>query len=346
MVSPLAFQAKVGGQYVVAVVCEDLTNRMVDLYQEARTLDDPREVLQTCNLAGPPAGGRVTGSMAEAGTVSIATVNARSTTGDWAFDLGPRTGTFNLVASSADRIAIRRGISVMGDVALSPRIDLGQEGTPLALTGFAVTNPTMTEAVSVNIALSTSSTFATIYRGSIDAARIAPGSILAANDRQTASVRAVEGNRFRSLRRPVGVGMNAPFTFPEPIGERFSIDGGQAAASWARLLPSLSYFSIGVQSFGDEKAPQVFHTLSLTPAFLAATGLDRAAIDTAIPGFKPEWVIDLSREHFRDVFTQSFAADELATISNSELVNSPMGARVAPAARQPRAGARRGAEQP
>jgi hypothetical protein len=340
--SSMEFQAKVGDRYVVAYVCEDPATNSVSVYEEGRTLGDG-DFASSCDFVTSPEVGRVTGSMQQAGAVAFGSTSARSSTDGWSFDLGSPAGTFDLVASSADRVAIRRAINVAGDLALTPKLDLALEGTPLAPLAFTAANATTTETVNADIRLSTSSTFsASIYRGAAGAARIAPGSILAATDRQTASIRAIDGGKFRSLRRPVNATTNTAFTLPQPIGERFAIENGRFAATWGSLLPSLGYLAIDAQNFSDGQALQIYHSFDVTPAFVQATSLTRLTLDVDLPDFKPEWRIDFTREYYRDIFVQSYANGEIATIQNSETLNAP----TAFAPPQPRDLPRRGAAQP
>jgi hypothetical protein len=345
LLSLMEFQAKVADRYVVAYVCEDPATRSVSVYEEGRTLEDG-DFASSCDFATGPQVGRVSGSMQQAGAVALGQTSARSSSDGWSFDLGSPAGTFDLVASSVDRVAIRRAIKVAGDVALSSKLDLALEGTALAPLAFTATNATMTENVVADIRLSTSSTFsAGIYRGAAGAARIVPGSILAANDRQTASIRGIDGGKFRALRRPVNAMTNTVFTLPQPIGEKFALENGRFVVTWGSLLPSLSYLAIDAQNFSDgQTGLQVYHSFDVTPAFVQAASLARLTLDIDLPDFKPEWRIDFTREYYRDIFVQSFANGEIATIQNSEYLNAPT---VAPTpGRGPSIELHRGAAQP
>jgi hypothetical protein len=344
LLSSMTFQARVGDRYVVAYVCEDPATHSVSVVEEGRTLGDG-DLAQSCDFATGPQAGRVSGSMQQAGAVTFGLTSARSSTDDWSFNLGSPAGTFDLVAASADRVAIRRAIKVAGDLPLSPKLDLALEGTLLAPLAFTATNTSMTENVVADIRLSTSSTFsAGIYRGAAAAARIIPGSILAANDRQTASIRGIDGGKFRALRRPINAMTNTAFTLPQQIDERFAIENGRLVVGWNALLPALGYLAIDEQNFSDGQALQVYHSLAVTPAFVDATKLTRLTLDVDLPDFKPEWRIDYTKEYYRDIFVQSYANGDIATIQNSEDVNAPT---VAPrSAGEPSIERHRGAAKP
>jgi hypothetical protein len=317
MKTPTLFELEVHGPYVVAMVCEDATRSLSQVVHVARTPDDERSIMESCDYA--PTLHAVTGRMLQAGRVQIGFGFSSSTTDDWQFNARTPGGTHDLMASTADRIVLRRAIPVMGPVAITPPIDVIQEGTALADAAFTATNATPTETLAASVHLHQPTNPFNIYSGPIATAKVVPDSLLAATDVQSVSIQATDGAAFRALRRPFRVGGDPAYTLPAPLAVQWQIAGGALAASWS-ALPEADDISV---SAAGTAAPGVRpnYFMLLSSRFVAATGTTRATLDNDIPGFKPEWRIDFTREYFRQMLVQRTAGGVVSTSSSSETLN-------------------------
>jgi hypothetical protein len=323
MRTPTTFEAEVHGPYVVTVVCEDLTIGETDTFQLARTPEDARDLVQPCDLVLVPRYA-VTGHMVQAGSVQLGTSTRTSTAADWDFTLDARSGTSDLLATTFDRMVLRRGIAVTGNTAVTPAIDVLQEGTLLAGAAFTVTNAAPNELLSASVSLDRPSpaTSLTVYRGPIGTAKVAPNSVLTATDTQSASVQGVLDRVSRALRRPFQVGGNTTYTLPAALsGVEWAIANGDLGVSWSSV-PAFDTFLVATNK-AVAMMPYQRHVLSLSPRFFEATGATGATLDTAIPGYQPEWRVAFTAGYFRQLVAQRVTGVETARSSVTELTSAP-----------------------
>jgi hypothetical protein len=307
--TPTTFEARVRGPYVVTVVCAERPI-FVDFnetltWQVGRTLDDSHE-LSFCDVL--PTEHTVTGHMVQPGFVQIGDNNDRSTVPDWDFSIPVPSGSFDLIATSADAIAIRRGLAIDGDLAVTPAVDLAQEGTGLVGVAFSAPNATADETTQVSVGLLNPTTPfipARIFLGPLATAKAAPDPALLASDTQSASVRAFVGTGFRAQRRPFRVGGDAVYTLPPPLtGVQWTVADGELSMHWA-TLPEFTVFSefVGGSALFPLTPPS--YLVDLSPQFIAATRIHDFTIDTDIPGFRPEWTVDFTNFYDRDLTVQN-----------------------------------------
>lgn len=316
---PTTFEAEVHGPYVVAVVCEDLAAGTVTTRQVGRSLDDDREVALPCTFPADPPGRALTGHMVQAGRVQIAGATRTSTVADWDFSLSVPDGTFDLLARTTDRIAVRHATVIAGNTALATPIDLLQEGAPFVDVAFTVTNaaPTETLVASVHLSKPIPLSPLNVYLGPPTPAKVAPDSVLIPTDAQTVSLQATAGTETRSLRRPFRVGGNTAYTVPASLGARWESASRSMGVSWS-FLPAFDVLDVNARGTSADMTKSLSHDLDLSPRFVAATGLMEATIDTDIPGYKPEWRIDFARGHSRQLFVQGTVNGEISTNIVSE----------------------------
>jgi hypothetical protein len=335
--TPTTFEARVHGPYVVSVVCVDhpifvdLTETVT--WQIGRTLEDSHD-LSFCDVL--PEEHTVTGHMVQPGFVQIGDNSARSTVADWDFTIGVPTGSFDLIATSADAIAIRRGIAVAGDTAVSPAVDLAQDGTGLVAAPFTATNATADETTQVSVGLLNPTTPfipARIFLGPLAAAKAAPDAALNATDVQSASVRAFAGTGFRALRRPFRVGGDAAYTLPPPLaGAHWTIKRGKPTVHWTSL-PAFTIFSAFVGGNATGGLLPVDYLVDLSPRFIAATRIHDFTIDTNLPGSQPAWTIDFSTFYSTDLTVQKLEDPGVVITSEiTELVDPTQPAQLAASA--------------
>ena len=334
MKTPTRFEAKVHGPYVVAAMCEQPISGDFSTWRAARTPDDEHEVTLDCVR---PAQSRhtVSGHMVQAGRVQIYNGITTSPAADWDFNFSVLSGTLDLIAVTADRIALRRGIVVAGNVEVTPPIDVLQEGASLASVAFTVPNAEPAEVLITEVYLPTLSPAYPlyIYTGPIATAKVASDAALVASDVQSVRISATAGNGDRTLARPFRVGGNTAFTFPAPLGNvQWDHANGDIAVTWSSV-PEFDTLLVHVIGVSPDSVTN--HGLELSRRFLAATGLTQMALDTDIPGYKLEWRIDFAGQYYRRLQATRETSGERTTSSVTESINVEA-ATVLPAAMAPR----------
>lgn len=328
-VTPQTFHARVRGAFTVLAVCPDLEFPRTQLISRVPA-DGVVEVFCTFPDAGPEH--QVVGSMVEPGSVSFASSRRTSAAPNWRFQVPVSAGTYDLVASNADRVAVRRNIAVNGDITL-PAVDLAQEGTALLANPITLTNPVPGEQSEAVVFLMTPGTDpqAQISRGLPANAKIAPDSVLAAGEDQEVSVRSTFNDGItsilRSARRSIRSGGNSVFTLrPLLAGLAYTINNrGELVVSWS------SGERVDFLTFSASDAAGRSISLDVTAGYLAATGQTRLTLTTNVPGYQPEWKLDFVTDYyFRDTFAQTFSGGtvpgERWGLTISELVNWPAAA--------------------
>jgi hypothetical protein len=153
---------------------------------------------------------------------------------------------------------------------------------------------------------------ARLYQGPPGTAKAAPDAALLATDVQSASLRAAKGGPMRSLRRPFRVGGETAYVLPPPIGDpRWTIEGGELAASWT-TVPDGDHLLVWAY---ESTPPFSSHEFDLSQPFLAASDATRATLDTHMPGYKPEWRIDLTRPYARQLLAQQVSDTYIVSTS-------------------------------
>lgn len=323
MRTPTSFEAEVHDSYVVTAVCEDPATGRSRTLQFARTIDDSHNLMLSCDLTAPSEH-LVTGHMMQAGFVQLGSSSDSSEIADWDFQLSVVGGSYDLIATTAERIAMRRSIEVNGDLAMTSPIDVAAEGTALVDVAFTATNATPDETLIASVDLTTQSTQAArVYLGPAATAKAARDLAFLEDATQTAAVRATSGTALRELKRPFQVGDDTAYKLPDSLGGvQWEIDHGQISTNWT-TLPELDHLDMSASSSAAEGTPLVTHELTMTPQFLAATGITHLAIDTEIPGYKPAWRIDFTGHYIRKLIATHAVNAELATSAVTEDVNVP-----------------------
>jgi len=309
-----AVDVTVHGPYTVAVVCQGPDAWRT--WQFSGTPDDDTTLTTPC--ATPPARHKVSGHVVRAGSVYLADASAQSAVDDWNFELSVPGGTYDLVATTeteqpADhRIAVRRGIVVTGDLALSSAVDIDHEGMALASVTLRPDTPLPAktdETLQAVVALQTtgSLTPAQIYDGSADSVLVAPDAALTADDVQTATLEAVKSGSpagtfiARGLRSPFRFGDATTFTLPSGIdGGAWSMDNSRLSVALPQL-PTLDVLQIVATGASGDGAKTASHEFDITSNYFDATDLARPTLDTAIPGFVPAWGIDFTKAYSRSL---------------------------------------------
>ena len=316
------FEADVHGPYVVTVVCtdpEDPAGRS-RTWQFARTPDDAHHLSLTCDL--PPIAHRITGRMTQPGHVYLgASSDTSPGATEWDFQLSAPSGSYVLIATTDDRIAVRRTVVADRDLGV-PDIDVTLEGTKLVDAAFtASTAEGETLEASVDLLTSTPPLPGRVYLGPAATAKTLDNSALQ-GDTQLVTVRATSGTARRELRRSFRVGYGTEYTLPQPLGGVQWPEPGPLSASWT-TLPQLDSLDLSASSSAADGTTVVQHNLDMTPLFLGETGIQQIAIDTDIPNYDAAWKIDFTRPYTRELTAKRTVNDDLATSSVTETVNAP-----------------------
>lgn len=284
------YAAQVNGPYTVMVVCQDELGASTTL--TSQTPEDEPLVEAFC---GPLLEEQyeVSGTMLQSGTVALGNTFYFSTHPNWGFSLPALAGRYDLVASSADRAMLRRGLAVTGNLALPP-IDLAQQGMALVPSPIAVTNPFPGEALSVrSFVVTPRSSQLRLHSGAFPA-KLMPSAALLPGEHQEVSLRSTIGDASfltsRSYRRPLLPGESLQATLWDPFTSLSIGDdtNGDVQVSWTGTEPFDQLFLHAYDSLGNSIG------LSQTRSYLAATGVHQALLDTHVPGYRSEWRVDPS----------------------------------------------------
>jgi hypothetical protein len=303
----------VTGPYMVTVVCQDADAWRT--WQFARTPDDDKALTAPCG-GPPPARHTITGRDVRAGSVYLGDASAQSATDDWNFSLTAPNGTYDLVATTENdplpadpRLAIRRGLVVNGNLALSSPLDLQAEGTAYAKVAFLSDAPLPKdsgETLDAVVELQTKASLAParLYDGPAATALVAPQSVLVADDVQTVTVQAVVGTAARGLRMAYRFGDATEVTLPSGVdGGVWAVASGQLAIALPGL-PVLDVLRLSATGASGEAGKAASYTLDISSNYFDDTGLAHPTLETSIPGYKPEWAVDLHKAYTRSVASQ------------------------------------------
>lgn len=324
MTGSTTFRIWVRGPYVVTVVCQFEEN-YIQIHQVAQTVEDPHDLELWCNGSGTH---RLTGETVPSAWLWINGSGAYSEPGQ-GFELHVPTGTYDLIAMTeqsslrADRIAFRRGIVVAADVALANPIDLVVEGTALLPTAVTVTNAMQGETARVRGSIQTryNEGAPLFVSTSLDQALFVPNSALMSTDVQTLTVSAISNGFARRVERRFREGDSTEFTLPDSIGAvTFSRTGGEAVAAWS-TVPDHDLLWVEISS--PLGPPFVNYDVKISRSYEAEVGVTSISTETSIPGFRPEWKIDLEKEYTQSLTAERRVGNDLLRSSHSITANAP-----------------------
>lgn len=307
------FVARVRGPYWVTTVCQAAQPGTPVLFTQVwrggRTLEDGDEIDTpfVCAFDAPSPLPRVTGIMVqpgpEIGTVALS--NAQFSTQftgsaqQFPFSLLVSEGTYTMYGFDDARIAIRPSVLVDHSLSVFP-LDLTIEGTPYVFTSFNVLNADPLAFLHAVTRIEPADAEVPFLLADVPLpGEVVPNETMT-TDNQTVSVQAdtftfnnnISRQENVSSRRPWRLGDDPTFAEPTQItGAAWSFDGrGQLITHW-RALPVQTIHATevsGFTSFGDF----VDDFTEMSPGFLAATGTTSTLVDTSIPGFDADWVVD------------------------------------------------------
>lgn len=320
---PLSYQFRANGPYLVAAVCEesDAFTDQVFVTQMARTLDDTRDITVRCEHPRGPH--QLTGRASPANNMIYA--GGRFLEGD-TFQFMLRADTYDLIAEEFDtrHVAIRRGVRVSGNTAITP-IDIVAEGAAPVLTSFTTTSDVQIRITQID--LDTANSHAgpnPAFGRTCDPAAVPvlPNRILTETDRQTVWFLARPSNGVTTrVVRTFREGDSTVIAFPEPIGPvSFTQADGVAIANWTTLP---DHDLVRSRVFQDTALGGVNHEASMSRSFELATQTSSISVDQTIPGLRPEWKIDLTKEYSHSVLSERRVGNDVLESSRGVRLNQP-----------------------
>ncbi|MDQ3336369.1 MAG: hypothetical protein M4D80_14465 [Myxococcota bacterium] len=281
------YEFHIDTHYELVAVCGDATNGYEVAFEAATYEEVSGETYLPCfsfgidDLDTHP----LTGTMVQAGRVSVGMDTDDSQTGNWTFALDAAEGTNDLLAVGGGRMLLRRDIAVAMPTT-TPPINLVQDG--VATTAVALTlNGLLTgETTGTQTYLFTENSFFVLADEPSATARTAPASQITPNDAQFVSVD-VSGGIYRrsAFKRHTTASPASTFTLmPRLEGVQLA----NSTATWTSLPAGTAELSAG-------SGISLFRRTA-TEGWLA--GKTSLAIDTDVPGFMPEWklsTIDFAR---------------------------------------------------
>lgn len=302
------------GPYTVLDTCAISGTGTATTQELSRTLDDPADVQMSCPvietgpLPVPPS--HVTGSMSPSGSITVGPRGAQ-VPASGQFDVAVDDGTYDVIArtpapvAADDRIAIRRNLTVAGNTAVTPPIDVAAEGTASVFLPLTVVDADAGESLEMRGQLDTHTASTEAAYPGIDGVHVLPAAALGPDDRQSISVAATTsgGSTFstRVVFRGYSAGTSLNFALPPAPALQYIATGGQIAATWTALPPFDSLELSTSQQGAAHTTDFVEHFVELSPSYVAATAATRAAFDVDVPGFDPAWRIDTTRAWLRSV---------------------------------------------
>jgi hypothetical protein len=320
--APTTFQFFADGPYLLTVVCRvdySAVHSSLWVQQIAQTLDD-QTIPAWCEQDSGP--NRLTGRSVQSANIFVHnTISDSSETSPFEFRLP--AGTYDVVAETDDRIAVRRGIRVDGDTSIINPIDLMLEGASLAPIALTVSNPLPPESYAAVVILR--SQFGSWWGSStkLDKVMIVPNSVLVPTDVQSITLSAGSPLGGRRVRRRYREGDSTIFTLPERMAPvTFTRTGNMLTATWS-TLPEHDLILHGADGVSTDPSLFVNYEASVSRSFEAATGITSATFDLAIPGYQPEWHIDLSKEYSQDLRVEHQVGNDTLISSRGISVNGP-----------------------
>jgi hypothetical protein len=226
----------------------------------------------------------VDGAMNQPGIVTMFEI-ASGSAAPWSFALPvPPSTTQDLFAIGSGVMLIRRGIAIGSAATQSiATIDLATDGTALASEPIAITGLGSDDAVFSQVALSTQYGFATISNGTSATSLVTPpASLIASTDTQLFAIDAYDATNDRE------------FQTEDPTITTFALlprlDGiafAAGSASWTSLPASSQRYQFELAGTGPSTGMTA--SVSISPAWLTATGATSIGFDDVAPGWESVW---------------------------------------------------------
>jgi hypothetical protein len=251
----------------------------------------------------PPPLRKITGTMAQAGAVALGMPGqydpnavTDSTTASWPFRIDIADGTYDLIAMSDTRYAIRPALQVTSDLAVMPALDLETEGKDLSSVKLVIEGLVDGDMPTVGTDFTTASTDIGLPGGTPEALKMVPPDQVTEYDSQTISVDVDDGINVyhREWQQPL-TSENAMVSLPPRLdGIRFTPTAHQLDTSWSTFgdAPLITFTT---EMLSQDQMSAWSDTLETTAPYLEALGASSITIDENIPGFPAAAQIDFTR---------------------------------------------------
>ena len=282
------FALEVTDDYILVTACSSANGTVVEELA-ATAADGPGA---GCAITSDDGGGAVapdpvtaTGTMAQAGTVSLGGTSDTSGAPGWRFALDVAPGTHDLLAIGADgRAVVRRDLRVDGATPLPP-VDVAS-GAPMIDAPIAGATADHGESVFADSWLSTKHGTFVLSQDATAQAVLAPPSQVAAGDTQGFELD-LDGNDTSRGAVWSAPGPAAPppsvALLPRIAGAAFTFPDGAIAATWPPLGAPVDRIELRVD--GSWLSQHVIATAS----WLARHPDGALALDASAPGYAQRW---------------------------------------------------------
>jgi hypothetical protein len=270
------FELRINERYELIAVCGD-TSVGFDVGVEASTFEDSggSTYLPCFTPFAAGATHKLSGTMAQPGTVTIGYASATGAAASWSFELDAYEGTVDLLAVGGGRARLVRDIEVTTATTV-PAISVSSSpllaSLPLTVTGLQSSDVLHTQTI-----LLTANSFLTAADETSSTARLVPDSQLEPLDRQYVLMRAESGDTYRrAFFRHVSSASMSQIALLPPLTD---VQLAGSTASWT-TLPS------GRRQLLLYSPTSSFHIFATEDWLGTSTSL---TLDTEIPGFMPDW---------------------------------------------------------
>jgi hypothetical protein len=226
----------------------------------------------------------VTGTMNQPGIVTLFEI-ASGSAGPWMFSLQvPPNSLQDLFAIGSGSMLIRRGVSISAAATQAvPTIDLSTDGTALATEPIAITGLGSDDAIYSQVALSTQYGFATISNGSSATSLVMPpASLIASGDSQLIAIDAYDATSDREFQTN-----DATVTTFALLPRLDDVAFADGSASWTSLPAASQRYQFQLAATGQSIGMTA--SVSISPAWLAATLATSIGFDDVAPGWQSAW---------------------------------------------------------
>jgi hypothetical protein len=277
-----------------------------DVFAEIRHLtpDDGATVEFSC-ISLPALTGKVTGAMAQPGTVTCGDVSATDPglNGPWTFELANLPeGDNEVVAINDTSVLVEHGIYVSGDVTL-PTIDLNA-GSPLSTLPLTIQGVQPGEVVDASVSLDTAHAHASISSGTSTAVKLVPASQLQSGDVQSLFVDVQGAVVERSAYVRDFTGSQTTFVLPPPFAADLTPSGSSPSVTWQQL-PTNDSVQWELSGYGHVYVDTL---VSASERWLATTGGNALTLDLP-PGYDPRLAMNAAGGYDSLLTAQNVTAD-------------------------------------
>ncbi len=285
MVFSQRYELDVTNDYDLVVVCADGTGAFDAERLLATAGDGPTQSIYCNGAVADVSMATVSGTMNQAGSVWLGN-GATSTTAPWTYHLDVPTGMHDLVASDGTRVVLHRALSITA-AATEPTIDLATQGTAMTAVPFTIDNAADDDILTTQTYLLTNTDFSQVAFVPGSTAETVPEAMLQANDFQLAITYAANDtyNRWAVIEQPTATDVTL---LPRLSGATFDVAADHFRVTFGALPAgdNVDLYANGIGTLAQEQH------VSVSSAWLTATGSATIGFDNTIPNYQAPWWLD------------------------------------------------------